>query len=67
MIPLLTLINSMKFESVVESIRCFAKVNSTFNLSAPVAFSFELPCALSNSVESVAEPTKVSAISKPTL
>ena len=57
----------MKFESVVESIRCFAKVNSTFNLSAPVAFSFELPCALSNSVESVAEPTKVSAISKPTL
>ena len=57
----------MKFESVVESIRCFAKVNSIFNLSAPAAFSLEEPCALSNSVESDEEPTKVSAISSPTL
>ena len=57
----------MKFVSSEVVNFCFDKVNAILNLSAPAAFSFDVPVALSNSVESSAEPTKVYVIERPTL
>ena len=57
----------MKFVSSAVTNDCFANFNSILNLSAPAEFSFDVPVALSNSVESSAEPTKVSVIERPTL
>ena len=44
-----------------------ANVRPTFSLSAPAAFSFEEPVALSKSEISLADEISDSAISKPTL
>ena len=59
----------MKFASseVTEFNGSFASVNVNWNLSAPAAFSFEVPCALSYNEESSAVDIIDSVIDKPTL
>ena len=66
-IPLLTLTNSIKFASSVEVNTYFERVNENLNLSAPEAFSFELPVALSYKLLSSAVDINSSLIVKPTL
>ena len=50
--PAFTLPSSTKFVSVVSVKLNLVSVNVNFNLSAPGAFSFVVPCELSNSDES---------------
>ncbi len=66
-IPLLTRINSTKSVSSVVVSEYLLNVNSTFNLSAPVEFSFEVPCELSNREVSVVELISDSLIVRPIL
>ena len=66
-IPLLTLTNSIKFASSVEVNAILESVSVNLNLSAPAAFSFEVPCALSYNEESSAADISSSLIVKPTL
>ena len=57
----------MKFASSVEVNVIFERVNVNLNLSAPAAFSFEVPCALSYREESSAVDISSSLIESPTL
>ena len=65
--PALTCTNSTNVWSVTLEVPLRANVSVILYLSAPVAFSFEDPCALSNKLESSLESTKVSVIFRPTL
>ena len=57
----------MKFVSSGVTSDCFFNTKSILNLSAPEAFSFDVPVALSSNAPSSAEPTKLSVIERPTL
>ena len=57
----------MKFVSSEVVNDCFVRVSATLNLSAPAAFSFDVPVALSNNVLSSPEPINDSTIERPTL
>ena len=65
--PALTLDSSTKDVPNTESNVCFASVKLNFKRSAPAAFSFDVPAALSSKESSAADVTKDSTISRPTL
>ena len=62
-----TLTNSTKFASSVEVNAYFDRVSVNLSLSAPAAFSFEVPWALSYKELSSAVDINDSVIVKPTL
>ena len=66
-IPWLTLASSTKSASVTVVSVYLLNVIENFNLSAPGAFSFEVPVELSNNDPSVAELTSVSLTVRPIL
>ena len=63
----MTLASSTKSVSVVVAIVYLLNTIENFNLSAPGAFSFEVPVELSSNDVSVAELTNVSLIVRPIL
>ena len=65
--PLLTLTNSTKSVSVVVVRVYLLKTKLNLSLSAPAAFSFVVPCELSNKLESSEEDIKFSVTVIPTL
>ena len=64
---MLTLTISIKFASSVEVKSYLERVNENLSLSAPAAFSFEVPCALSYRELSSATDINSSLIVKPIL
>ena len=66
-IPLLTLIISTKSVSSVVVSAYLLSVSAIFNLSAPVEFSFDVPCELSSNDWSVVELINDSVIVRPIL
>ena len=67
MTPALTLASSTKFVSVISVKLYFANARENFNLSAPGAFSFVVPCALSKRLVSDVDVSILSVTFRPIL